>query len=151
MTEKLLVVADLGRLKAYRLEENPRFSHPRMVLIEDLETEVNHHLSENLSDQAGQFRKGSKRNSEGLSALSDGEQHNIDLERRRRAVKALARRISELVEREGVGSCYLAADTRINQLLLDEMQAPTRKKIAKNVPANLSKLSPDEVLQHFSE
>ncbi len=149
--QKLVFVADLGRLKAFRLEESPRFSHPRMKLVEDWETNVTQHLSEELTDQAGQFRKGPK-SAEGPGALSDGEQHNLDLERRRRAVRTLAQRINTLVEREdGVDACYLAADSRINQQLLDEMQQRTRAKIQKNVPANLSKLSPDEVLAHFEK
>ncbi len=89
MTRTLLVVADLGRLKAYRWDENRRYSHPRLELVDDTETGVTHRLSEDLTDQAGQYRKGLG-DSEGPSALSDGEPHNIDLERRRRAIKTLA-------------------------------------------------------------
>lgn len=150
MSTKLLVVADLGRLKAYRLDARPEFSNPRLQLLEDWETGVNRHLSEEFSDQAGQFRKGPGA-SEGPSAFSDGEQHNMDLERRRRALKALARRIAELLARERLDGCYLAADRRINQPLLDEMDPATRRKIQKNVAANLSKLSDTEVVGHFSE
>jgi hypothetical protein len=148
MTKKLLVVTDLGRFKAYRLEENRRFSHPRLELLEDWETNVNQHLSEELSDQAGRFRKG---HSDGDARLSDGEPHNIDLERRRRAVKTLAKRISELLNEQHLDSCYLAAGSEINQTLIEELDRPTRAKIERNVPANLTRLSHSEVLDHFSE
>src|SRR5947209_303788 len=37
MNEKLVVVADLGRLKAYRLQDEPQISHPRLELLEDWE------------------------------------------------------------------------------------------------------------------
>lgn len=50
-----------------------------------------------------------------------------------------------------VEECYLAADSRINQNLLDEMEPADREKIHKIVPANLSKLGPEEVLKHFGE
>jgi hypothetical protein len=145
---KLLVVADLGRMKAYRLEEDKAYSKPRLELLDDWETGVNQHLSESLSDQAGRYRKGVGA-SEGASSLSDGEQHNIDLERRRRAVKALAQRITLLLDRETLDGCYLAADSRINQPILDEMDRRTRGRIQKTVAANLSKLNPAELAQHF--
>ena len=86
MTTKLVVVADLGHFKAYRLEESPDFSRPRIKLLEDWETNVSKHLSEEVTDQAGQFRKGSA--PAGPTDRSDGEEHNLDLERRRRAVEA---------------------------------------------------------------
>lgn len=150
MKERMLVVADLGRLKAYRLQEGRQFSHPRLELVEDSETGITHHLSEELTDQAGRFRRSLAHN-EGQSALSDGEQHNIDLERRRRAVKTLAQRINELLDREHTEEFYLAADKRINQQLLEEIPAANRAKLQKNVPANLSKLSTEELVKHFCE
>jgi hypothetical protein len=150
MKERLLVVADLGRLKAYKLQEGRQFSHPRLELVEDSETGVTRHLSEELTDQAGRFRR-STAHSEAQSALSDGEQHNIDLERRRRAVKTLAQRISEIMDREKTEEFYLAADKRINQQLLDEMPTANRTKLQKNVPMNLSKLSTEELVKHFCE
>ena len=150
MTRKLLVVTDLGRFKAYRFEQDRKFSHPRLELLEDWETGVTRHLSEEVTDQAGKFRKGIFR-SEGPAALSDGEQHNLDLERRRRALKAVARRIAELLKEQDVDGCYLAADHRINQPILEEMDMGTRNRIEKNVPVNLSKLSSSEVMDHFCE
>ncbi len=58
MQRKLLVVADLGRLKAYRLEDSRQFSRPSLQLVEDWGTAATRHFSEEVSDQAGQFRKG---------------------------------------------------------------------------------------------
>ncbi len=150
MKSRLVVVADLGRFKAYRLEESRRFRHPRLHLVEDWDTNITQHLRQEVTDQAGQFRKGPT-GSQGTSAVSDGEQHNLDLERRRRALKLLARHVSEVLKREQVDGCYRAADKRINQHLSDEMQPEARSKIQKNVPADLSKLSPEEVLKQFCE
>ena len=147
---KLLVVADLGRLKAYRLELNPLNYRPRAELLEEWDTSVVQHLSEEVTDQAGQFRKGASA-SEGPGTPSDGEQHNLDLQRRRRAAKALAGRIDELLESEDVDGCYLAADARINPTILSEMAERTRAKVEKNVTANLSKASVEEVIKHFCE
>ncbi len=150
MTAKLLFVADLGRLRTFRLEDSRNFSHARLTLLDDSQTNVSEHLSEELTDQAGRFRKGPL-NGQGPSALSDDERHNLDLERRRRAVKFLAQRIDQWLGREPVDSCYLAADSRINEPILDEMEPHNRAKIQKNLAVNLSKLDPEEIIKHFCE
>lgn len=137
-------------MKAYRFEDSPHFSHPRLELIEDHTTNVTQRLSEELTDSASQRR--TQGNGVGQPiAGSDGEPHNLELERRRRALKTIANRIGELMRSNGFQGCYLAADSRIQQSLLDEMDAQTRSKVEKSVAANLSKLSASEVLQHFAE
>jgi hypothetical protein len=144
---KLVVVADLGHLVAYRLQKNPTAQRSRLVAVEDCETGAANHLSEIVTDQTGRFR-------EVLSfggGASDGEEHNLVLERDRRAVKTLANRVSRLIDRENVDGCFLAADPRINQCLLDEMDSTARAKVEKNIEANLVKLKPDELLQRFHE
>lgn len=146
MMTKLLVLADLGKFKAYRFNNGRNFSTPQLELIEAWDTNVAHHLGADVTDQAGQFRKG---HSEGASPSSDGEQHNIDLERRRRAVKRVARRIGELLRSEPVEGCYLAAASEINKTLIDELDQDARARIHKNVTANLTSLKPAEVIAHF--
>ncbi len=152
MTTKRLVLAGLGRFKVYRFEQGREFSHPRLQLLEDFETAVTRHLSGEVSDQAGQFRRGVPTAAEGATAMSDGEQHNMDLERRRRALKTVARRVSDLVNREkGADGLYFAADAQINRAILDELDAGARAKLQKNVTANLTKLDSAQIIQHFSE
>ncbi len=149
--KKLVVLADLGRFKAFRMEDSRRFSNPRLELVEDWQTDVTQHLSDELSDQAGQYRRGVPSRAEGATAMSEGERHNIDLERRRRALKALARRIGEVINEEKVDACFLAADKQINQALINEMDQSTRSRIQKNVTANLTKVDASQVIDHFSE
>ncbi len=148
MSSKLLIVAGLGKFRAYRFEDSRHYSNPRLELVEAWDTNVASHLAEELSDQAGRFRKG---HSEGPSALSDGEQRNLDLERRRRAMKTVARRIGELLRREPVEGCYLAAGTEIHKALLCELDQASRARIQKNVTANLTRLKPSEIVQYFCE
>jgi hypothetical protein len=149
MTNTLLVLADVGHLKAYRFRRDTGGSTPKLELLENWETEVTHHLSEDFTDDAGRYRKGSVH--AGPSNLSDGEQHNIDLERRRRALKGIAQHINELVRRESPEACYLAAGSEINSALVEELDPKTRSAITKNVTANLTRLNQDEVIRHFSE
>ncbi len=151
MNTKLLVLADTGRFKAFRFEESRQFSNPRLEPLEDWETGVTQHLSQELSDQAGQFRRGAPAAADGGTAMSDGEQHNIDLERRRRALKAVARRVGELLEQEKVDEIYFAAEPRINRAILDEMDQRARSRIKRNVSANLTKLDASQLVRHFCE
>jgi hypothetical protein len=144
---KLLVLVDLGRLKAYRLGQSPVLSTPRLEFLEEWETNVTEHLSTELTDQFGRFRTGSGRG--GPGNMSDGEEHNLDLERRRRAAKTLARRIGKLAAK--VEGYYFAAAAEINQALLEEMDRGTRAKIEKNVPADLTKARADQIIRHFCE
>ena len=143
---KLVIVADLGHLKAYRLEERPEFKRPHLELIQAMETVETHHLREDVTHQAGQFRK----EPAVTGKVSDAKEPNLNLERRNRTVRMLAETITTLIAQEHVPNCYLAADPRINQSLLGEMDAQTRLKIQKNIPANLSKLEPEELVERFS-
>ena len=142
---KLVVVADLGHLKAYRLEERSEFSRPRLELIQAVETTETHHVRDDLTDSIGRFRKEPAI----PGAQSDGEEHNLELERQNRTVKMLAEVVSELIAQEHAANWYFAADARLNQSLLDEIDPVTRTKIQKNIVANLSKLDPEELVERF--
>src|SRR2546423_9264616 len=144
MKKKLLVLADLGHFKAYRLEQENTFSTPRLQLLEEWETDVPRHVSQQLSDQAGQFRKGTTPG--GPSNLSDGEEHNFDLERRRRALKTVTTHLRDLLNREddGVDGCYFAAGSEINGAIMEGLDPQSRARIQKNVCANLTRLGPEE-------
>lgn len=147
MTKKLMVLADLGHLKAYQIEESDRFSTPRLELLDQWASDVPNHLREEVTDQAGQYRKGSV--TAGASNTSDGDEHNLDLERRRRAAKAIAKRVTHLMNRQEFDGCYFAAPGEIRNSILDELDPRNRARIEKNVAANLTRLNTSEVLAHF--
>jgi len=56
---KLVLLADGGHLKALRWEESGLLRKPRMELIGKWDTKARNHLREEVTDQAGQYRKGS--------------------------------------------------------------------------------------------
>lgn len=150
MTRKLLVVTDLGRFKAFVFEDSDEFSHPRVELIEEWETQVNERISDQVTDQAGQFSKGGL-SFAAVSDMSNGEQHNLGLEQRRRAVKKVANRIHELIrDRKDLNGFYLAAGKEINTTLLEAMNAGDRSRVEKNVHSNLTRIPHPEVVHHFA-
>jgi len=149
MRNKWVVLADLGSLKAYKVDESGLNSHPRLELLESYENpEVHQKLSETLTDQAGQFAGGS-RVAGASHDIATGERHNIGLEQRRRWIRMLAERCNQVLRRSDLDVCWLAAGRELNHQLLAELSHDARAKIEKNVPANLTKTEKTELLSHF--
>lgn len=146
MKNTIIVLADLGCLKAYKVEK-PLMNHsPRLELLEEFNNVVPHtRLADAVSDASGRFpRTGSG------GGMSDGERHNIGLEQRRRLVKTLGERVTELIQSTGAETCYLAASRTIHNQLLEEIQPDARQRILRNVHADLTKVDKQELLSHFN-
>jgi hypothetical protein len=145
---KIVLLADVGHLKAFQWEENEQFSKPRLSLIGQWDTNVPNHLRAELTDQAGRFRKGSVPS--GPSDLSDGEEHNLELERRRRALKTIALRMRDLLRHDKNRGVYLAAPAEINRQLLKQFSPADRARIERNLKLDLTRLPFVEVIRQFS-
>jgi hypothetical protein len=145
----LLVVADLGGFKAFKLENNNHLNRtPRLEMLEQFENAQAHdRLVEKVTDSSGRFPRGTGLKNGG--AISDGERHNIQLEARKRQVRQMAQRLNELARDPEIERCFLAASREINHQLLDELEPRVRAKIVKNVPADLTKLERPEILRRF--
>ena len=150
MSQSLLILLDAGRFKAYRMETDRRFSTPRLSLLEEWESGVTDRISDQVTDQAGQFSKGS-RSFAAINDMADGERHNLELEQERRALKKMAQRVGELLDQEQVDGWSIAAGKEINQSVVDLLPNSVRGKLQKNVPANLTRLPVPDVLEHFQE
>ena len=148
MKRTLLILMDFGHFKAYRMEESPRFSSPRLKLLEEWDTTAHERISDQVTDQSGQFAKGSL-SFAAISDMADGERHNLELEQRRRALKQMSSRMGELLEQDDFDTCYLAAAKELNQTLLNTLEQRVRVKIQKNVTANLTRLNPSDIVEHF--
>ncbi len=149
MKNTLVVVADLGCFKAYRLENSHASHTPRLELVDEFTSADAHgKLVDKVTDLAGRFpRRGGTATARG--AMSDGERHNIELESRRRLVRQLAQRLNGLARDPEVERCLLAASREINHPLLEELEPQVRAKIEKNVPADLTKVKRGDLLRHF--
>ena len=129
MKNRLVVVADLGCLKAYQVEYDGLSTTPRLKLIEHLHTdEAQGRVSGRLTDEAGRFPGGNERSHPEIRAF--GERHNIELELERRAVKHLAQSINDLVKGRDE-PVYFAATREINRQILHALAPEARAKIEK--------------------
>jgi len=149
MKNTLVVVTDLGCLRAYRLENSHANHTPRLELVEEfMSADAHGKLVDKVTDLGGRFpRSAGAANARG--AMSDGERHNIELEKRKRLVRQLAQRLNALARGPEVERCLLAASREINHPLLEELEPQVRAKIEKNVPADLTKVERAEILRHF--
>lgn len=148
---KLVVVTDLGTFKAYKLEQDGFSSSPRLEIVDAWETVYgDDRISRRVSDQAGQFGKGS-RGFAGVNDMSNGERHNINLENRRRSVKVISEKLSEMLGKEEFEACFFAASDEINGMILEGLNPQARGKLQKNLKSNLVNAPKEEVLRQFSQ
>lgn len=148
---KLIIVADLGLLRAYREVERPQDREPHLELIEELTPEAAHEkLSDQVTDQAGRFPRGSGADIT-TGDLSAGERLNLDAEQSRRLISRLAETIDTLLADEAVTDCWLAASAPIHKQLLEALNPKARKKISQVLPSNLAKTDPGELREHFAK
>jgi hypothetical protein len=150
MNTKLIIVADLGLLRAYREVRGSRDRKPRLELIEELAPEAAHEkLSEQVTDQAGRFPRGSgPGNLPG--DLSAGERLNLETEQNRRLLARLAEKINGLLADRNVTECFLAASAPIHKQLLEAIDPAVRDKIDRVLASNLARTDPQELPEHFA-
>ena len=148
MKNTLVLVTDFGGFKAFRLENDHPHSSPRLELLEEYtDAEAHRRLVEQVSDKGGSFPRGTGARASG--AMSDGERHNIHLEKRKRGVRKIAGKLNSLMQNPEIEQCFLAASREIMNPLLEELSPGSRSKIGMNIPADLMKASKVELLRQF--
>jgi hypothetical protein len=150
MNKTLIIVSDLGLLRAYRETQNEADRQPHLELIEELKLESAHQkLSDQLTDQAGRFpRGGGAANISG--DLSAGESLNSEAEQSRRLISRLAGRINTLLADDDVTRCSLAVSGAIYKQLLEALGPKARAKIVQSLASHLTKTDPQALAGHFA-
>jgi len=145
MNPKLLIVTDLGLLKAYKVEQTPEGT-PRLERLEEVVLEEAHHrLVEQLPDMAG--RHVAPTQIKWGAPVADD--HNLKLEIKRRLIRHIARHIQRLLQRDHFDGIWLAAHKEIDHEIVEELPPAIRARIEKNLPRDLVKAEPRELLERF--
>jgi len=149
MKNRLVIVTDLGCLRAYRQEDAAPDRGPRLELVEEFTPENAHaRISDIMADSAGRFpRGGGAQNVSG--DMSSGERNDLEREHRRRLIKQVGARLDALLGDEAVRTCLFAAGSEINAQLINELSPRARGKITGNVTGNFVKAGKAELLQRF--
>ncbi len=145
MTPKLLIVTDLGLLKAFTLNTTTRGT-PRLEPLEErLLTDAHQRVVDRVSDFAG--RRAAPRGGGGAAPTADA--HNLKLETRRRLVKQIAAHIRRLAGQHPEAGLWLAAPRQINHFLCDALPAPVFRRLELILARDLVKASKTELLGLF--
>jgi hypothetical protein len=142
----LIIVADRGEVKAYRVNETPtRGASLQLVQAFDI-TDAHGRYDEKLTDQAGRFPVS---DGNGRHANSIAERTALETENDRRICKQLAEHIAEVVKREAAEGWSFAAPASIHSTVTDLLPASLRNRVVEHVKSDLVKVEPSKLPAHF--
>jgi len=142
----LIVVADRGGIKAYRVNDAPtRGTHLHLVHAFDI-TDAHGRYDAKLTDQAGRFpvTDGNSRH-----ASSIAERTALETENNKRICQQLAEHIVEVVRREGAQGWSFAAPASIHSSVAELLPTSIRNRIVEHVKSDLVKIEPTKLANHF--
>lgn len=142
----LIIVADRGSLKAYKVQETPTRG-ASLQLVQAFEiTDAHGRYDDKLTDQAGRFPVS---DGNGRHANSIAERTALETENEKRICKQLAQHIEEIVRREAVEGWSLAAPAPIYGCITEQLPPPIRNRIVEHVKSDLVKIEPAKLPTHF--
>jgi prophage tail gpP-like protein len=148
MDKIIIITADLGHFKAYRITKDPLETSPIVTLIESYDSIEGHgKLGDKLSDAAGRFGRGGGKDE---PAKGSGERHNIELETENKIIKMITKDINTLIDMEDCEKWYLAAGKKINRQIIESLKPEVKARLFKNITANLTNIKKSEILSHFT-
>lgn len=142
----LVIVADRGSLKAYRVDETPTRG-PSLHLVQAFDiTDAHGKLIDKLTDVAGRFpvRDGAGQH----HGASIGER-KLETETDRRIYKQLADEIVKIIEQSGKAGWSFAAPSEIHSAIVELLPPAARNRIVEHVKSDLVKVEPAKLLAHF--
>jgi hypothetical protein len=143
----LVITADRGSLKAYRVNETPTRG-PSLKLIQAFDiTDAHGKLTDKLTDLAGRFpvteSAGAHR---GAASIAESK---LETEVDRRIIKELADQITKIVNDSGKEGWAFAASSGIHSAIVDLLPDRVRNRIVEHVKSDLVKVEPVKLPNHF--
>ena len=142
----LIVVADRGGVKAYRVNDTPNRG-ANLQLVQAFEIiDAHGHYDEKLTDQAGRFAvsDGTARHANAIA-----ERTALETETDRRICKQLAEHIAEAVRREAAEGWSFAAPASIHGSVMELLPASLRHRVVEHVKSDLVNTEPSKLTEHF--
>ena len=142
----LIIVADRGGVKAYRVNETPtRGASLQLVQAFDI-TDAHGRYDDKLTDQAGRFPVS---DGNGRHANAIAERTALETENDRRICKQLAEHIAEVVKREAAEGWSFAAPASIHSTVTELLPNGLRNRIVEHVKSDLVKVESSKLSSHF--
>ncbi|MEI8233549.1 MAG: host attachment protein [Verrucomicrobiota bacterium] len=144
----VVIAANLGHLKAFRVVETPARGRKLELIDEVAFPEAHGYFQDKVTDMAGRF---SASTGPGPGqGMAHGEALSAELEIERRLVKLVAERIAVLLNAERPEYWYLAATQEVHQAIFNALPAELRERVVRHVFADLTKARLSDVLAHFA-
>ena len=141
----LVIVADRGGLKAYKVNETPTRG-PSLQLIQAFNIMDAHgRMQDKVTDRAGAFPDAA-----GPGQMNSiAERQGIETETDRRIHRELAEFIADVVKRDGAAGWSFAAPSTIHGAVTDLLPREVRDRIIEHVQADLVNIEPVKLTGRF--
>jgi hypothetical protein len=142
----LVIVADRGSLKAYRVNETPTRG-PSLHLVQAFNTiDAHGRLLDKVTDYAGRF---AVRDGAGLQHGASIAETKLENETDRRIYRQLADQIAKVVKTDGIEGWSFAAPAEFHSAIVDLLPNDVRNRIVEHVKSDLVKVEPAKLGTHF--
>jgi hypothetical protein len=142
----LVIVADRGTLKAYRVDETPTRG-PSLQLVQAFNiTDAHGRLVDKVTDLAGRYSVG---DSAGVQHGASIAQSKVETEVDRRIYKQLADQIVKITSAGDKEGWSFAAPSEIHSAIVDLLPGRVRDRIVEHVKSDLVKVEPAKLHTHF--
>jgi hypothetical protein len=148
--KKLIIAANLGKVRVLKFRAAGEDPIEQAHLIEepDAITEVHvETIPEAVTDQAGRFGRGARVGYE--TGMSYGDEHNLEREMERGALRRIATRIGDILKRADHPAWILAAPQSILAQLEQALPTSARKTLVSSVGADLTQCRLQEMEERF--
>lgn len=143
----LVLVADRGSLKAYKVNPTPTRG-PSLQLTQAFDiTDAHGRYDEKLTDEAGRFPVSDGAVSRHANSIA--ERTALETETNRRICKQLAEQIEEVVRRDGRDGWSFAAPASIHTAVVDLLAPEIRDGIVEHLKSDLVKIEPAKLPKYF--
>ncbi len=147
-SSSLVVVADRGGLKAYKVNETPTRG-PSLQLVQAFNiTDAHGRLIDKVTDAAGRFPVTESAGAHRGQA-SIAERTQLETETDRRIFKELADQIAKVVKSDGVEGWSFAAPSEMHKTIVDLLPNDVRDRIVEHVKSDLVRIEVAKLPQHF--
>jgi hypothetical protein len=143
----LVIVADRGSLKAYRVNETPTRG-PSLQLVRAFDvTDAHGKLIDKVTDLAGRFPVSDGRSARHANSIAERTQ--MESETERRIHKQLADQIATITTESGQEGWSFAAPAGIHAVVVGLLPPAVRNRIVEHVKSDLVKVEPARLPSHF--
>jgi hypothetical protein len=142
----LVVVADRGSLKAYRVDDTPTRG-PSLHLVQAFNTTDAHgKLIDKVTDFAGRFAVADGAGAHHGASIAETKLEN---ETDRRIYRQLADQIAKIVKSNAKDGWSFAAASEIHAAIVDLLPSDVRNRIVEHVKSDLVKIESAKLPSHF--